>query len=544
MKRNLVCSLALLGLLASTGMAATAVEAQKFENDARRPAAGHDMSRSLSCESATVIACDYATATYTIPAGGGEWFYYVGDGQGLTIETRFATTTIDSDLTIYTGTCGNLTQAFYRDGDSSQGWKTYLNCSDFIFANGVGYYIFIDDYAGAAGNVTVDFTCCENNPFACPPNAIVHDELYDTGQCGYDFASDCGLTFCGEITDLNDVDTYWFEVTAPNTTITFNVFGDDTPGQAAFGFGLDPVITIYNENCEPIAYDDDGGTGFDSYKLLECMTPGFYFAEVSSPYGPGPYLFRRDCAVCCWETNSATNPDVVITEANFMEFVGEANAFTTTANLESFCNILSVGPGCFGNGHCIEDLNGGDYWFNVYQPADGCYGMFMSVSPAYSPGCSPLVGVAQNGTLLGWFALDASTGLYPSNYNNTGTDQTTFIIDAPAACDQDVVVSVWYEDLCPPVGADDQPVAFALTQNVPNPFNPSTTISFTLPESGVASLKVFDLTGREVATLVDGMTGRGEHNVVFDGSQLSTGVYFYTLQFNGQAQTQKMVLVK
>lgn len=94
------------------------------------------------------------------------------------------------------------------------------------------------------------------------------------------------------------------------------------------------------------------------------------------------------------------------------------------------------------------------------------------------------------------------------------------------------------------VAADEQPAVFALAEAYPNPFNPSTTISFTLPESGVASLKVYDLTGSEIATLVDGLTSRGEHNVVFDGSQLSTGVYFYTLQFNGQSETQKMVLVK
>jgi hypothetical protein len=94
------------------------------------------------------------------------------------------------------------------------------------------------------------------------------------------------------------------------------------------------------------------------------------------------------------------------------------------------------------------------------------------------------------------------------------------------------------------VEAGDQPVNFALSQNVPNPFNPATTISFSLPEAGFASLKVYDTTGREVATLVNGMSARGEHQVNFDGSQLSTGVYFYTLQFNGQSQTQKMVLVK
>ena len=94
------------------------------------------------------------------------------------------------------------------------------------------------------------------------------------------------------------------------------------------------------------------------------------------------------------------------------------------------------------------------------------------------------------------------------------------------------------------VDAQDQPVAFSLSQNAPNPFNPTTSISFTLPESGTASLKVFDTAGRQVATLVNGMSERGQHSVSFDAGQLSTGVYFYTLQFNGQSTTRKMVLVK
>ena len=94
------------------------------------------------------------------------------------------------------------------------------------------------------------------------------------------------------------------------------------------------------------------------------------------------------------------------------------------------------------------------------------------------------------------------------------------------------------------VGADEQPAAFELGQNVPNPFNPTTSISFSLPESGVASLTLHDISGREVATLVNGMTERGAHSVNFDASQLGTGVYFYTLQFNGQSTTRKMTLIK
>jgi len=94
------------------------------------------------------------------------------------------------------------------------------------------------------------------------------------------------------------------------------------------------------------------------------------------------------------------------------------------------------------------------------------------------------------------------------------------------------------------VDANEQASSFALSQNVPNPFNPSTSISFTLPETSEASLKIFDMAGREVATLVDGMTERGAHTVTFDAGQLSSGVYVYTLQAGGLNTTRKMVLLK
>jgi len=88
------------------------------------------------------------------------------------------------------------------------------------------------------------------------------------------------------------------------------------------------------------------------------------------------------------------------------------------------------------------------------------------------------------------------------------------------------------------------PVQFALSQNYPNPFNPSTVITFSLPHSAFASLKVFDMLGREVATLVNGYTTAGSHDVQFNATNLASGVYFYKLTSGDLVQTKKMVLVK
>lgn len=81
-------------------------------------------------------------------------------------------------------------------------------------------------------------------------------------------------------------------------------------------------------------------------------------------------------------------------------------------------------------------------------------------------------------------------------------------------------------------------------QNYPNPFNPTTVIHFTLPQSGVVSLKVFDMLGREVTTLLNEYRTAGAHQVNFNASSLTSGVYFYKLEAGGKSMLQKMLLVK
>ncbi len=93
------------------------------------------------------------------------------------------------------------------------------------------------------------------------------------------------------------------------------------------------------------------------------------------------------------------------------------------------------------------------------------------------------------------------------------------------------------------------PVDFGLDQNYPNPFNPSTRIQFRLPHRAVVSLKVFDILGRELATLIDGRMEAGFHSVPWDGTdnsavKLSSGVYFYRLLSEGVALTRKVVLMR
>ena len=85
---------------------------------------------------------------------------------------------------------------------------------------------------------------------------------------------------------------------------------------------------------------------------------------------------------------------------------------------------------------------------------------------------------------------------------------------------------------------------FQLLQNYPNPFNPQTTIPFELKNTGPVQVKVFDLLGREVVTLVDGVMPAGRHSVVFDARNLASGTYYYRVKIGDQMQTKRMLLLK
>jgi len=88
------------------------------------------------------------------------------------------------------------------------------------------------------------------------------------------------------------------------------------------------------------------------------------------------------------------------------------------------------------------------------------------------------------------------------------------------------------------------PIDFTLAQNYPNPFNPSTIISYSVPQNSFVTLKVYDVLGNEVTTLVNETKSAGKYDVRFDASELSNGVYFYTVNADNFTSTKKMLLMK
>ena len=87
-------------------------------------------------------------------------------------------------------------------------------------------------------------------------------------------------------------------------------------------------------------------------------------------------------------------------------------------------------------------------------------------------------------------------------------------------------------------------LTYNIEQNFPNPFNPATNIRYSVPEEVLVNLKVYNVLGEEVITLVNQMKKAGNYNITFDGRTLASGVYFYRLQAGKFSQVKKMIISK
>jgi len=150
-------------------------------------------------------------------------------------------------------------------------------------------------------------------------------------------------------------------------------------------------------------------------------------------------------------------------------------------------------------------------------------------------------------TAPSWMSIDSTNGLIegvPGIYSVGDTVVTVKVDDGYGGTDTQTYIL----HVHPEVGVDSEnqliPQQYALYQNYPNPFNPSTKIKFQIPENSFVTLKVYDVLGNEVATLVNQEKPIGSYNVEFDASSLPSGIYLYQLQAGNYFETKKMILLK
>jgi photosystem II stability/assembly factor-like uncharacterized protein len=196
--------------------------------------------------------------------------------------------------------------------------------------------------------------------------------------------------------------------------------------------------------------------------------------------------------------------------------------------------------GLLGGASMVRTTNGGTNWTAVTVPGTG-----------------NISGIDGSGNE---FFCVRGTGLYRSTdggvtftsfHTATGTGNDLKITTDPNGCFTGWSVATLgniAEIVGTPVGIvinnNEVPSSYMLQQNYPNPFNPTTNIKFSLPNTGLVKLVIFDVVGREVATLVNEVKSAGNYTADFDASTLSSGVYFYRLEAGDFAETKKMLLVK
>ena len=137
---------------------------------------------------------------------------------------------------------------------------------------------------------------------------------------------------------------------------------------------------------------------------------------------------------------------------------------------------------------------------------------------------------------------------------NNGTSSNPFTLTAPGPGNYTVNAgyagplrwdSASVSILVTDVGENhSSPIEYRLYDNYPNPFNPSTTIRYSLTEAAFTSINIYDVVGNEVAVAVNEMQTAGTHHVTFNAAGLSSGVYYYTIQAGSFTETKKMILIK
>lgn len=190
---------------------------------------------------------------------------------------------------------------------------------------------------------------------------------------------------------------------------------------------------------------------------------------------------------------------------------------------------------------------GYDYW-----KSDGTADGTVAVSTELGSGTSYVV---LNNKM---YNTSSATGLWETDGTDAGTKNIItgstgipFVFNNTVFFSRNEVatgIELWYYN--PGLTSIDEhntnqlPSAYTLQQNYPNPFNPTTNIEFQIPQSGFVILKVFDVLGKEKATLVNEDKPVGNYNVNFDASKLSSGVYFYQLRAGSRIETKRMMLIK
>lgn len=303
-------------------------------------------------------------------------------------------------------------------------------------------------------------------------------------------------------------------------------FIDENNGWIVGGQGLWP------DTLGLILQTIDGGTTWarvDSEKISDLRDVNFIDNSTGFAVGEHGYIYKSQDGGSTWR---------LITQAIFGVFAAPLRQVYFTSPDSGW-----VAGGIGGNRVIGKTVDGGETWQfdRLWNSA-------------------PLHGLSFINSRIGWVVGNYGTIFQTSDFGNSWVIQQQIVVDQRPPILESIFMVKENEGWI--VGEDGlilkykgditniessfevTPSDFKLFQNYPNPFNPTTTISFQLPEQSEVTIKVFNLLGREVATLLDEIKPAGLHKIEFNASELTSGIYFYQLRAGDYIETRKFILLE
>ena len=467
--------------------------------------------------------------------------YAVGR-KGRIIKTANAGTSWD---TVSSGTSNDLNAVYFNDADNG----VMLGSGGMIRKTSNAGASWTDSYTGLTSALNSCFFTDPDTGYAVGAGGSII-KSYDGGSnwnllsSGFTNAllsvlfrnADTGIVTgtAGLILYTTNGGTNWTQVFAQTGGFINAVWM--TSATNGFMMG-DPVVSRWS-----LWKTTNGGTNWDSTGMYLPQTgteTGYNNSMICAP----PYIwFGTNNTKIYFSSNNGANWITQIT-------TGEANSFSIW-----FHPLMQNGQGLFGGANLFQTTNNGINWTALTSMGSGSFGGITSTPLLTSDNLVQPVWYVRSSNLIYYSANFGAN--WSIDYTNRATT-TSYRHISMAYPGRGIWVvgtlgKITYHMPLMGIGkiGSEIPVNYNLHQNYPNPFNPATKIKFDIQKSVVNSqysevtLKVFDILGKEIQTLVNEQLQPGTYEVTFEASQLTSGVYLYKLMTDGFSETKRMLLIK
>ncbi len=521
--------------------------------------------------------------------------FFVGSSNGVYISTNSGTTwtaagLTDSAITSFTVSGANLfantNSGVFLSTNTGTTWTSRdsgLPNNGIVQLSASGSYIIAKTSVGfflSTNNgtnwTTLATTGIPSNFGAAETFAAIDTNLYyGFLECGICRSTDNGKTWAVDNTGLEETDI--FALTATRNTafvITFDYFYASSQGSLDWVpipnvWGLVAATTdstVYTFNSRGVCYSSDDGKTWTT-PLNAGIPSGFQYTALAAE---GTDIFLGGAGICglCdqggvylstnsganWNKKGLANISLLADNGTNIYAVMLNAILYVSTDLGSTWNTLSAPPVnalafrdsemfVGSSAGVLRSTTGGKQWESIDSglPDSAQWVTCLAVRGTH----------VFAGTTVGVYVLNNDDTSWTAV--NTGLPLASSRVSNLVATDSDLYAGVngtiWKLPISEMITAvkppsTSMPTTFWLAQNFPNPFNPSTTIDYQIPNNTLVTLKVYDELGRLVKTLVEERQTAGAHSLTFNASNLSSGVYFYRLAAGSFVQTKKLMLLK